>query len=257
MPPPKDPEKYALWLQRQKDSHRGHKPTEEARTKMRAFQKARNTSPDARAAQSVRQLAVWARKTPEERKEFGEKVSAGWAKSTKKVWSEERRACKSLEIKAWWATMSPEERSEYIKSYMSKSENRLSLSKAQKRRFSDPEQLRWLLERLNNIRKPTSIELAVYAVLDELGIPYEPEKEIGMYHVDISLLEKPVVIEVDGEYWHSKLGASKMDAKRDRFLQKKGYTVIRLLEKAIREDAKKCTIEALKVLGIVSGASCE
>ena len=77
----------------------------------------------------------------------------------------------------------------------------------------------------------SSIELAVRAVLDRLGVEYEIQHRIGRYFADIFIPSRGLVIECDGSYWHR----DKMrDAKRDAYMVSLGYSVLRLPEREIR-----------------------
>jgi hypothetical protein len=79
--------------------------------------------------------------------------------------------------------------------------------------------------------RPTSIERLVHGVLDAIGAEYETEKQIGSYFADVFVPAKNLVIECDGEYWHSR--NTERDAKRDAFMIALGYSVLRLPGKEI------------------------
>jgi very-short-patch-repair endonuclease len=96
------------------------------------------------------------------------------------------------------------------------------------------------LEQLRNmaaacrLAKPSSIERIIRSLLERLEIIYLPEHRIGPYIVDIFIPDKRLVVECDGEYWHSMPGAKERDAKRDSYMVSRGFTVLRLPEKEIR-----------------------
>lgn len=54
---------------------------------------------------------------------------------------------------------------------------------------------------------------------------------LNRYVADFFIPEHNVIIEADGEYWHSKPEAIEHDKRRDLELKAAGYTVIRLKEK--------------------------
>lgn len=91
-------------------------------------------------------------------------------------------------------------------------------------------------------RHPTNIEIAVETLLLELGIDFVAQHRIGRYVVDFHVPSRRLVIECDGEYWHSLPEAVEKDARRDLYLANCGYRVIRLKEReigALTTDALK------------------
>lgn len=75
----------------------------------------------------------------------------------------------------------------------------------------------------------TNIERAVEIVLQALSVEYIPQKHIGRWVVDFFIPGKNLCLECDGDYWHSLPSAQDRDARKDAFLQQKGYTVLRIL----------------------------
>lgn len=96
-------------------------------------------------------------------------------------------------------------------------------------------------------KRDTSIEMAVHGVLKELGIVFESQASIGPYFPDFYLPERKLIIECDGDYWHSTERAKGKDRIRDRWFQERGYTVIRLRECDINRDARACVFKALEL----------
>ena len=83
-------------------------------------------------------------------------------------------------------------------------------------------------------RNPTSIELKVYDKLKELGIIFETQKLInGRFVVDAYIPSLNLVIEVDGNYWHSLDRIIKKDRAENAYLSKCGYGVLRLAEEEV------------------------
>jgi len=90
--------------------------------------------------------------------------------------------------------------------------------------------------------EPSSIEKAMAELLDKLNIKYACEYPIGSYHCDFYLPDFNIIIETDGDYWHSIPACKESDKKKDIFLKEKGYTIIRFKEKQIKngiDDIKK------------------
>lgn len=87
----------------------------------------------------------------------------------------------------------------------------------------------------------TKIEKVLYSCLDNIGISYFPQHLLfDKFTVDALIPEFNLVIEADGEYWHGHprfhpLNAQQKrtvakDSSRDAYLNKCGYTVLRLWE---------------------------
>lgn len=79
---------------------------------------------------------------------------------------------------------------------------------------------------------PSSIERAVHALLNTLGVPFEQQKQIGRYAVDIFVPSHQLVIECDGTYWHRN--TAERDQRRDEYMRGLGLQVLRLPEPEIR-----------------------
>ena len=93
----------------------------------------------------------------------------------------------------------------------------------------------------------TSIEIAVQEVLDILNIEYEAQKPIGKYIADFYIPAQNLIIECDGDYWHSLPDVKKRDKQKDKYLRKQGYTVKRLPEKVIKNDKHTAVKQVLGV----------
>ena len=84
-------------------------------------------------------------------------------------------------------------------------------------------------------------------MLDEHGVSYKRQKEIGHYHVDFYLPETNSVVEIQGCYWHGCLQCGhdssfhqtrrRQDAGRHTYLRRKGYQVELLWEHEFQQGA--------------------
>lgn len=74
--------------------------------------------------------------------------------------------------------------------------------------------------------KRTAIEAIIANLLDSIGIEYLEQKRIGIYCVDFCVAERRLIIECDGEYWHSerKPGTKEKDARKNAYLASQGYS---------------------------------
>ncbi len=76
----------------------------------------------------------------------------------------------------------------------------------------------------------SSLETKVRELLNSLQFSFEQEAKIGRYSVDFYLNEFRLVIECDGDYWHRN---KKRDARKNHYLKKNAYRLLRLNEKLI------------------------
>jgi len=96
----------------------------------------------------------------------------------------------------------------------------------------DGQQKHWLS------KEPTSIEKKVYSELKERGLLFEKQKLInGKFLVDAYIPSLNLVIEADGDYWHSLDRVVKKDKAENAYLIKCGYDLIRLSEKEINNNS--------------------
>jgi len=98
-------------------------------------------------------------------------------------------------------------------------------------------------------KKPRSnLEIIFADLLDDLQIEYEIEKPLkylqGYRYYDFYLIDYGILVEIDGDYWHGKVGkqtyVTMMQKKNDytkNFLAKlRGYELIRIEEKKLLGD---------------------
>lgn len=85
-------------------------------------------------------------------------------------------------------------------------------------------------------RGPTQPEKDVQKTLEQLKVDYVSQVTIGRYLVDFLLPDKQIVIEVDGDYWHSLPESQKRDAQKDKYLSRSGYTVVRITETETKQS---------------------
>jgi len=92
--------------------------------------------------------------------------------------------------------------------------------------------------------KYTSIEMKVKEILDASGIEYTHNEKVGRYWTDFLFLDNKI-IEADGIYWHD----AEHDAKKDKFLNERGLSVLRIPEYDINhniEDVRRIIMEFVK-----------
>ncbi len=99
----------------------------------------------------------------------------------------------------------------------------------------------------------SSIEIAVKKVLDSLGENYQHQHRIGKFLVDFYLPDRNLVIEVDGDYWHSLEKNKKKDAKKDQYMKEFQINLVRLKESDIRRSCDALVRAALEQFPIIQG----
>lgn len=88
--------------------------------------------------------------------------------------------------------------------------------------------------------KNTSIEGAIENELKKQKIPYRKQIRIeGIALVDF-LLPNKIIVQCDGDYWHTLPKVKNKDIKQDNSLNSKGYNIFRFSETEINESPKKC-----------------
>lgn len=75
----------------------------------------------------------------------------------------------------------------------------------------------------------------------------EPQVVIGIYVVDFVVSER-FVIEIDGHEWHKTKEQREADYKRERYLFRNGYSVIRFTGTEVYLSCQECALEAIKMV---------
>jgi len=91
----------------------------------------------------------------------------------------------------------------------------------------------------------TGIERKMQVVLDNIGISYIPEYNIGRHIVDFAIPEFALAIEADGKYWHQD---DEKDAKRQQKIEALGWDVIRFGEDEINNNIASVADKLQRVL---------
>ena len=93
--------------------------------------------------------------------------------------------------------------------------------------------------------RPSSLERRVATVLTQLGEPYYAQMPLGPWCADFFLPRLNLVLECDGIYWHTQEHVQVRDRRKDGWLRKHGYGIVRLTEAEIRADASLAVRKAL------------
>lgn len=172
----------------------------------------------------------------------GREFSAAHKKNISKGWIGRRRNGVSGETRA----------------KMSVSHKGLKMPSSHRRKTGERTRKQWSLLSIEEKRKitrpgllaarqsnPSSIETIVGTVLCALGVRFKAQHPIGRYIVDFLIPEKNLVVECDGDYWHSLPGRKENDIKRDAYLISKGFQICHLAEKSIIQNAESLVRRAV------------
>lgn len=100
------------------------------------------------------------------------------------------------------------------------------------------------------LRKTESpIERRIYYAVTQAGYRAETQVQCGRYRIDVALPDYNVAIEADGKKYHSSKEAKARDRTKDRYLKKKGWTVMRFTGKRIYQDIRGITKEIREATG--------
>ena len=100
------------------------------------------------------------------------------------------------------------------------------------------------LEAQWNNKGPTGIERKLYKKLEELGLEFRRQAKIAGWLVDAYIPDLNLVIEADGDYWHSLPEVIKRDQLKVDKLKDVGYSVLRLKGSVINSGKFENMIES-------------
>ena len=93
-------------------------------------------------------------------------------------------------------------------------------------------------------KKPTSIERIVYEYLLSRGVKFEKQKLINnRFYVDAYVPSLNLVVECDGNYWHSLDRVVKKDKAENAYLTKCGFNMLRFSEEEIKDSSFQTKFE--------------
>lgn len=70
------------------------------------------------------------------------------------------------------------------------------------------------------LKQPSSIQRLLYKYLDDLGIKYEVEYPLGFYVFDCFIPDKKLLIECQGDYWHTLPKAERNDKSKFTYIKR-------------------------------------
>lgn len=106
----------------------------------------------------------------------------------------------------------------------------------------------------NAFQGPTSIELQVAAALDVLGLEHKSQyRPDGYSRVFDEFVLPNILIEAQGDYWHTRDGQPERDAEKAAWAKEHGYDLIIIWESEINEFGA-WSLVAQRVLPLTKGA---
>ncbi|WP_102558792.1 endonuclease domain-containing protein [Vibrio lentus] len=99
--------------------------------------------------------------------------------------------------------------------------------------------------------KMSPIERMFNDACKAIDIVFEREEQVSRYRVDCIDESRKLIVELDGHETHKSKEDRTYDAKRDRHLQREGYTLIRFTGSEIYRDAAACAQEVLQTIKLM------
>ncbi len=97
------------------------------------------------------------------------------------------------------------------------------------------------LGRRNIKTERTSIEIKMADELGVRGIKYIEQYNLGdKFRLDFLLPEYGIVVECDGDYWHTKPEVAKRDKSKNAYIKACGFSLYRFWEREINADVEAC-----------------
>lgn len=104
-----------------------------------------------------------------------------------------------------------------------------TIRKQMKKQWSDPDYIQKMVGKYDNLHKMndlakkqlgkiSSIQRILYSILDDLNIEYEIEKTIGYWTFDCYINKHNLLIECQGNYWHSLKNTKIKDSQKASYI---------------------------------------
>jgi len=114
----------------------------------------------------------------------------------------------------------------------------------------------WGIQARVNMRKgnkETDIEKKLREGMEIEGMEFEREKPIGRIAVVDFLIKGKLIVQADGDYWHSLPKMIEKDHRQDKILKEMGYVILRFLGSKIKEDVNGCIKEIRDTVNTTTG----
>jgi len=206
--------------------------------------------------------ATWARgtfDTSEYRQKQGDATRAAWVRGVfDDTYTDERLQKMSKSMSAARARGSHDHMytDEYRQTMGDAMRARGSFTDEHRRKISDAMRTAWARGVFDGaFQSPTTIEGAVVQALEALGVEHESEyRPPGYSRVYDVLVYPDILIEVQGDYWHTRPGAPERDAEKAEWARGQGFVLVELWGHDIRAAMAAGTMVAFVKSHIDAGA---
>ncbi|NBV82516.1 DUF559 domain-containing protein [bacterium] len=96
--------------------------------------------------------------------------------------------------------------------------------------------------------KATNIENQLRYAMLRKNIDFVEQADIGPWSIDFLLPEYRIVVEADGEYWHSDVKTKMKDRRKDAWLKAKGFEVLHFEGKQIEHNPDFCIEKIIELI---------
>jgi very-short-patch-repair endonuclease len=98
------------------------------------------------------------------------------------------------------------------------------------------------------LNQDTMIEKKIQEQLNLHNIRYKHPYILNHFICDFAIPEKKVIIECDGDYWHSLQRNKRYDRMKNDYCDKHGWTLLRFTEIQIHKDIQTCIRNILSII---------
>lgn len=117
-------------------------------------------------------------------------------------------------------------------------EKEVQQCKVKRFRFCSPACRRaWILQ---NMPRVSRIEYKMADAFARIDLHPEAQYIVGFYSLDFAFTDQKLVVECDGDYWHSLPKQQARDKAKEAYLRNKGWVIFRLTETDINLSPDEC-----------------
>lgn len=96
--------------------------------------------------------------------------------------------------------------------------------------------------------RTSSLEVAMFDAMTAAGLAPAAQHPVGKFSLDFAFPDSYLAIECDGEYWHGTPWQQAKDRRKDGYLKKHGWRILRLAEQEIRASPADCVKRIIAIL---------
>lgn len=99
----------------------------------------------------------------------------------------------------------------------------------------------------------TYIEKKMRSLLDDIGLRYEEQVEVRIagkrfFIFDFVIRDRDMIIECDGDYWHSRPRVKEIDKRKNNWCERNGWKLLRFTETMIDNNIRYCRDKILQIV---------